>query len=413
MPERRRIAIIGGGASAVFFLAHLMQEKLSVPHDILIFDRTNRFARGIAYGTDRPEHLLNVRANNMSAFANDPDHFYQWLQNNNHSYNKTDFVPRMIYGTYLTNIFEDFLKYSQQQNWTVKLLQENVTGIKDRTIITKDNHYKADTIIVATGNCMPFSPVGAEKLTAQDGYWQQPWNADYQKISGAKSVIILGTGLSMIDAVLSLHKANYKGKITAISRRALVPATHVDPVKWPNFIHEFPKTLMQLLRLIRTQVQLAKAQDIRWQAVIDSLRPVTNDIYLSWSEQEQRKTRRLLGFWKIHRHRMPPEAAAIIEEYKKNHLSFVKENVLSVGKAGGKLIVTGKSAQYEADHVINCLGYGEKHGLTPFPKEIPLPENERADFYALGPALTGYYFETTAIPEIRAQAAMIADKIIT
>src|ERR1700680_3164424 len=75
----RHVVIVGGGASGVLLACHLLR-SLSENIRVTLIERNPAIGRGIAYSTVDPAHLLNVRAANMSAFADDPDHFWQWLQ---------------------------------------------------------------------------------------------------------------------------------------------------------------------------------------------------------------------------------------------------------------------------------------------------------------------------------------------
>ncbi|TIT04030.1 FAD/NAD(P)-binding protein [Mesorhizobium sp.] len=95
----RSIAIIGGGASGVLMAAHLLRSR-DPGLDIIIIEKRRSLGRGLAYSTDFPDHVLNVRASNMSAFADDPDHFVHWLQNRNIRIDDptTCFAPRRLYG---------------------------------------------------------------------------------------------------------------------------------------------------------------------------------------------------------------------------------------------------------------------------------------------------------------------------
>ena len=180
------IAIIGGGASAAIVAAHLA--RLSNPAPVTIFDRDDRFARGIAYSTQRPEHLLNVRAHNMSAIENDPEHFLRWLQDNRHNYGPADFVPRMIYGDYLAEILNTTRNRTSFEIAHVKNIRQT-DGLFQLETSTGRANFKH--VIVATGNSSPSMPAGAEKLSVSDGYYNNPWQADYVEIRDAKNIIIL------------------------------------------------------------------------------------------------------------------------------------------------------------------------------------------------------------------------------
>ena len=50
--------------------------------------------------------------------------------------------------------------------------------------------------------------------------------ADPSRINKDASVLIVGTGLSMADVVVSLARHGHEGRVTAISRRGIIPKSH-------------------------------------------------------------------------------------------------------------------------------------------------------------------------------------------
>src|SRR5580693_4146882 len=106
-----RVAIIGGGFSGVMTAVNLARLSKR-PLDVTIINGQRPLGRGVAYGTRRLEHLLNVAARNMSAFPDQPDHFLQWLRTRSEFDDVPErelrerFIPRMIYGDYLRSIMQ-------------------------------------------------------------------------------------------------------------------------------------------------------------------------------------------------------------------------------------------------------------------------------------------------------------------
>src|SRR6478672_13657735 len=93
-----RVAIVGGGAAGVLAAIHLRRSKPEA--QITLIDASGRPGTGAAYGTDDPTHLLNVPAQRMSAWPDDPDHFCRWLEER--AVTAVDsFAPRLAYGRYL------------------------------------------------------------------------------------------------------------------------------------------------------------------------------------------------------------------------------------------------------------------------------------------------------------------------
>src|SRR3954447_10981002 len=102
----RRVLIVGGGASGVLLAAHLLRDR-QAPIVVTIVEQREDLGAGIAYST-KPDHLLNVRASNMSAYADDEEHFVRWLKANAppgpHPADPLHFAPRHLYRGYLTSL---------------------------------------------------------------------------------------------------------------------------------------------------------------------------------------------------------------------------------------------------------------------------------------------------------------------
>lgn len=378
----RKLAIIGGGAAATLLLAHLARRAGSNALSIDVYDRAGAFGRGIAYSTPHLCHLLNVRAANMSALADDPDDFSRWAAV--HGYNASDFVPRRLYGDYLCGHLE-----AAGKNLNATFIKADVTSIPHADAYDIGGKVY-DLVVQATGNCLPQRP----RINSTNIYYDDPWGIEYAAMRDLSHVVLVGSGLSAVDAILALQTHDYQGRITVVSRRALFPNAHVQAAAYPAFLETFPATALDALRAVRHEV---KRTDAPWQAVIDSLRPFTNGIWQHWPESERTAfMRRLFTYWNIHRHRMAPQIG--------NTLAALENQGRVMRKAAAVLAVEERGVAtsdgfLEADGVINCLGYRYQ-------------ERAMAVSHMLGPARFGTLFETTAIPEIRTQAAALAAEII-
>jgi len=377
----KSLAIIGGGASATLLLARLA--RLQTPLAIDVYDRAGAFARGIAYSTTHPCHLLNVRASNMSALGDAPDDFAQWAAR--HGYGADDFVPRMLYGDYLDEYFE-----RTRQILPVSLIEAEADSIRtNEGYLVNGKPY--DLVVQASGNCAPLHPSAAQAIS---GYHDNPWTPDYPALSAHQRIAVLGSGLTAIDAVLALDAHGYAGEIVLLSRHARLPGVHVKTAPHPAWMRELPDTALAALHRMRAEI---KATDAPWQAVIDALRPLTNRIWQAWPAREQQRfMRHLFTLWNTHRHRMAPQIGEKIAALE--HSGRLARRRARIGRiCSGPLVVTDQG-KIKADAVINCLGYRYS-------------ERALAASYRIGPARFGELFETTAIPEIRVQAAELATRI--
>jgi uncharacterized NAD(P)/FAD-binding protein YdhS len=104
----RRIAIVGGGCAGTLVAAQVLREARG-PTQVILIERSPPEGRGVAYGTECGEHLLNVQASRMSAWPDEPDHFLQWVEARadllgvGKPVGPGDFLPRRIYGRYLSD----------------------------------------------------------------------------------------------------------------------------------------------------------------------------------------------------------------------------------------------------------------------------------------------------------------------
>lgn len=385
----KRIGIIGGGASATLLLAHLAKrdgaERLSVD----VYDRLGRFGRGVAYSTRRPEHLLNVRAGNMSAYEDEPEDFLNWLDG---AYGTLDFVPRMIFGDYLSSKLEDASKVME-----INFITENVVACTHASIETANGLKDYARVVRASGNCAPLCPRvdgNAER------YYADPWHVDYERLAQLKDVTLIGSGLSAVDMIMTLDALGFAGKVRVISRGGLFPGVHVDPASYDPFLKQMPATALEALHWVRKEVRKAFSRGVAWQPVIDSLRVYTNEIWQGWDEAQQKIfMKHLFTFWNIHRHRRAPGTEEVFEKLRgEGRLVLMKACANEVKE--GPAVVTDQGV-VATEAIINCLGYRYAEGGCQF-----APSDK------IGPSCFGPLFETTAIPEIRQQARHLAGQIL-
>lgn len=435
------IAIIGGGASGALVVLTILKQATQ-PISILWFDATSHFGKGLAYSTQDKNHLLNVKASNMSAFADEPSHFINWLQKQKLNYTKDCFVPRMLYGNYIEATLKEFLKSNTLV--TIEFIKETVVDLKKEAhfdVVTTHHIYKATKAVLAIGNFLPAHPRSSRTdFIHSENYFQQAFSKKLiAKSLSKKTVTIIGSGLTMIDVVLSLYHHHYKGKIYVISPHGYLPQAHS---KFPlaivtPFVDETKKyRLLELVTIVNKQF---KKNKLNWHAVIDSLRPHLQYLWQQFSvEDKQQFLRHLRHRWGVARHRAPSESMAIIHQLiEAQELQVIKGRVVSID------VTTPHSfnihfknfehhlSEFETDCIINCTGPESNFEKVeiPFIKNLlqsnmievdaikyGIKANEKGEisenFYTLGPPLKGMLWESTAIPEIRVQANNLARLLI-
>lgn len=276
--QMTHVLIVGGGASGVLMACHLLKDPFS-PVRVTLFEKRADVGLGIAFGTANHNHLLNVRASNMSAYPEDPDHFWRWLV----ARGDTDrlpcpdrfcFVPRPVYGRYIAGLLEILVS---ERPGRLRIVQGECVAFHEAPrgvdiSLADGSRHEGDLAVLAAGNEIAISN--------QSDLYADPWSKTCETgIAADDTVLILGTGLTMIDHVLTLVHSGHRGRIIAMSRRGLLPRAHRHVETWPITRYEIPfgKDVPTLLRWIRHLVQTCEERGGDWRSVIDGLRPYTQN----------------------------------------------------------------------------------------------------------------------------------------
>ena len=355
----RTVAIVGAGFSGSLLAVNLLRH--AGPQATLI-ERRPFFGRGTAYGQPHPSHLLNVRAGNMSALSDRPQHFAEWCTARGLG-GGGDFAQRQLYGDYLAELLE---RSAARAGDRLAMRHDDVRG----ATVTPDGvtlHFADgasqpfDAVVLAGGNLPPHAPPGLDPAAfTADTYADDPWATDFAAgLTDADTVLLIGTGLTMVDVALSLDASGFRGRMLAISRRGLLPHRHAPPGT-PGDRNEKPTAQASaLLHEVR-----ARARAIGWRAAVDELRPFTQSLWLSASDaQRQRFLRHLRPWWDVHRHRLAPQVAdtihrliaegrLTIEGGKPSHYEAVENGIRVAWRPRGE----GDSRTFTARRIVNCTG---------------------------------------------------------
>ncbi len=448
----KRITIIGGGASGTLLAANLLRSRSSEKVEINLVENRAVIGRGVAYSTPDDTHLLNVPAGRMGAFSDDIGGFHDWLHENGYEYEADSFVPRRIFGEYLRDTLE-LAETNRHTELAFNIFEDDAVDVDqaaDKLVVTlgSGEHLYSEKLVLAFGNFLPPDPsVRDLAFTQHPKYFRSPWHAGvFESIDDEDTVLIIGTGLSMVDVVLKLNSIGHTGKIVAISTRGLLPAVHKLGYTYSSFADELrPMTrVTDILKSVRDHIKQAESDGSDWRAVIDSLRPVTQEIWLNLPLAEKRYfMQHLSRYWNVARHRMPAEAAAVLERLQaEGRLEILKGRLVRIDH-GADFEVTYRAAGEEiritADSIINCIGSEsnfeklDSHlvrnlysrglvrsdalnfGIDALPNGAVVGQNGEAagTIFTLGTSLKGTLWETTAIPEIRTQAKALAHELLS
>lgn len=424
------VAVVGAGFSGTLLAINLLRQRARV---VLVERDAGGLAKGLAFGTKRPEHLLNVRASNMSAFPDDKDHFLRWM-----GFASADqanrFVPRLAYGQYLHEQLVGALAKSGDR---AALRDGEAIGVEfggEGALLRMagGEAIRCRAVVLALGNFPP-RPIPALSALPPDLGFDDPWaRGATVDADSAEHILLIGTGLTAIDIALSLQGNGFRGRITALSRRGLRPRSHAEsgPVVGP--VDRPAAKGSHLLRAIRR-----RAAEIGWREAIDELRPHVQHLWRTHDRAgQERFLRHARAYWDVHRHRLAPAVDARVRKLEdEGRLAFVAGQLVQAEVVDGGAKVAWRRRCESAvetavfDRVINCTGPEGDVTRAPDPLVRNLlasgcvrPDLHRLGLdvdhlgrvrdgggraqdrlFAVGPMTKGEAWEIVAVPDIRRQ----------
>jgi uncharacterized NAD(P)/FAD-binding protein YdhS len=447
----RPIFVIGGGYTGTAAAIELAR-TLPADRPIVLCERSAKAGVGVAYATRSAGHFLNVRAANMSAFASEPAHFANWLASRSDLANETvhteagAFASRRVYGSYLQSILREALFRAEQKN-LVRLLQTDIVDCRQAAdgyelVSHTAERFLAGAVVLATGHIRPAGKKDPRLVV-------DPWaDGATDGLDPEKPVLLLGTGLTMVDIVMSLRERGFRGPIRALSRRGLLAQPHRGAGNWrtPDFTLEEKRSVSLMLRRLRREFMAARYYNLDWRAVVDSIRPLVSEIWLGWSKAEQQRfLRHARPWWDTHRHRMaPPNEALIQAELAAGTLQVIAghpdaprfdEDAVHVSyrPRGANdrrtldvqrvIVATGfgcaaettdplmRSLFQQGSVRLDALGVGLD--VNSKLRVIGSDGHAQQNMWALGPIVRGVFWECTAVPDIRLQVQRLSQEIAT
>ena len=444
------VAIIGGGASGTLTAVHLLRAAAGqhCPLRIVLIDRHGRHGLGRAYATSHPDHLLNAPAARMSALDGQPDHLTRWAAAAGLA--GQEFLPRHAYGRYLCDLLASAERQAQPLARVADITGEVVAirpGPEGRPLrlALAGDCLDADLAVLATGHPPPRPPL---ELPDSPRCVPDPWAPGaLAAVRDGGPVVVLGTGLTMLDVATAVTSGRSRTAVRAVSRHGLLPQVHrgmpapgSETIWLPVLSDSGPVRLADLLWQVRTAMT---SRPQHWQDVLDALRPHLPGLWQRLPVADQRLfLRHVARYWEIHRHRMPPATAQHLTRLRSTgRLTVHRGRVTAVTERAGQLRVrvdqTGTTTELTTGWLVNATGPGADLTATTDPllrdlldRGLARPDPHRlgldADpagavldaagtpsrtLFTLGPTLRGLRYETTAIPEIRDQAAALATQL--
>lgn len=442
------LLVIGGGASAVALMAALGRK--AHPLSLVIVERSAAQGLGIAYGTECDHHILNVPAQMMGIEATEPGGFMDWILTNEFPLQGTDFVSRQIYGRYLQEVLQRELSESGGVLWkgeivALKAVSQGFSaqGADGQTVLARQ-------VVLAIGHAPLEVPRCAIRGTLDQRLIRNPWSQEgYQHTDQIESIGILGTGLTAMDVVGQLDKQGFTGEIVLISRRGLLPLASQGEGAAVEISLSAETLALPLLKLVRWTIAQARQLSRNgkdWRSLVDAFRPHLPAIWRRLTARERGQfLRHLRPYWEVLRHRMPVQVRLRVEQLQREgRLKIVRGRVRELDFDRSAIVLGITISQASGNHklvvnrLFNCTGSGalkvdrlpgvlcglhnqgllvvDRDGLgihtTPEGAVIDCKGDIVTGCYVIGPLRRAADWESTAMREIREQAAVVAKGLL-
>jgi len=434
-------------------LAIQLAGQLPAGTRVLVIGAPGETARGLAYSTKAPGHLLNVRAGRMSLIADDPDHFVRWLAREaggGAGDLRQHFAPRKEYGRYIeetlcTAVASSEVSTTIVENKAIRLVREG-DGFAIATAGAGDFHAGVVALCIGHGPLSFPLPPGSIPPEAGARMIADPWtDPRMASIDRDARILFVGSSQTMADQAVAFEAAGHRGTLSAISRHGQLPATQRLRQSEPITVALNRVTLPALFRSIADSGRAEVRAGRDWRAVIDGLRPLSQDLWEGLSFDERRRfIRHAEAAWLIHRSRLAPAVGERVDALlASGRLTIRAARLVGVTAIQGGVLAglrprgEGAVAFETYDWIINCAGIGRLRpdamepllaamlgeglvrihalgrGLDILADQTAIDATGApvAGLHVVGPLAGGRFFESVAVPEIAEQTARLATRL--
>jgi uncharacterized NAD(P)/FAD-binding protein YdhS len=443
------IAIIGGGAAGAAVFGELLRRNQPCTIHWIVNQRS--LGRGVAYSTLDERHLLNVRAAGMGLFLDHSDDFLRHASGELDGVNGSDFLPRRLFGDFVQAQIAALIHSARQQGQSFKVHKAAAVGISagphdGYVIALADGRViEAGNVVLALGSLppRPLRSVSGEAL-ASSAYKLDPWAHDNEQKS-PRRVLVIGTGLTAVDTLLSASTRWPAADLVAVSRHGLLPFVHPEqPMSAFPFQAELNQGLLEsdgVPAMVRRVRKAIAAHSGDWRSIVDGMRPINARLWQQLTHRQRKQfLRHVRWVWEASRHRLAPASAQAIEQLRdEGRLQVHSARVLRVeGSSPLRMVLRSRASQListlESDLVIQATGldtalaYTEHELLCDLlerglavadPLQLGVVAQEdgqlinasgkpQRGLFAIGSLLRGSLWECTAMPEIRKAAHRVA-----
>ncbi|KAB0495968.1 FAD/NAD(P)-binding protein [Pseudomonas vancouverensis] len=439
--------------------------RLPGKRKVLVIEPRAELGRGEAYSAVELGHTLNGNAARMSVDPDNADDLTQWLteyiaaggwpQSHQQAVPISElFPPRGIFGLYARQRLAEAQAKGALNGSTVEHIQAEAVDLQSdadavHLTLSDGQQLQGAFAVLATG-MFPAARTPQTQSSGLNAAALDPWDvAAMRQLDPQSTVLIIGSGLTMVDAVVSLEQAGHRGPIEVFSRHGLLPHVRRQPPAWVDFLADdlSIRTPRQLMRELRRHCRQAMAEGIDWQAPLDTMRAHIGRLWHQATDVQRRQfVRHVRPWWESHHHRSPPLSAELVarlhgEGRLRIHAASFKG--LVPGSGNGVSICLRRRGEAQTCVVsgaalINSSGieYDWRRVARPLPQQLlarglvqpgPLALGIAAQVdgavlgadgqassrvFAMGPPLRGMWWESTAVTDVASQAKALAARLV-
>jgi len=452
------VLVVGGGAAGTLTAVHLARAagRRGTALDVVVLEASEVLGRGPSFGAADEEHLLNVPVSGMSALPEDPGHFGRWVQRQDPDLpaDTWRFVPRRQFGRYLADTLAEALA-GTEAHVGLRHLHERATGLErlgERLLVRTGTGRElgVDAVVLATGLPAPGAGWAPEAVRTSAFFVVDPWAPGALDVvrrdrAAPAAVLVVGTGLTMVDLALALARADRP--VIAVSRGGRLPRPHASGPKLAAIpdVTGWGSTLPQLRAHVARHLSEVTRAGGDWRPAMDGLRFRVQEL---WARLPERDRVEFLDHdaaaWNALRHRMPRAAAEALHRLRGDgRLHLHRGTVVDAVPlpCGGLRVELDDGARLDVGWVLNATGPERDDrrradpllddlvrdrdggplataataglGLRTAAGRLLTPDGSAAaPLWTLGAPRRGELWETTAVPELRTQALAVATAVL-
>ena len=365
------LCIIGSGYSAAALLLHL--EARGAPMHSVTVIGPQALGAGQAFGCVNDDFRLNVRAELMQVWPDDPGHFANWAAMNIAGDREADtdvgaFYRRRDFAYYIAGEIRARPALASLPHINASTVKIHASGDSWAIELDDGSATSASRIVLATGNPPPVWPF-REQIADSPSLVRVPWRGDWpENIKSDARIVVIGSGLTALDAIHTLRHCQHHGRITLVAPDGLLPPVqtgwqNADALEWPKDVRA-----SGFLKFMRDTVGDIPWEDTEWQRRFESLRHHISAAWQRLDPADQGRLMRRLGWlWSLARFRAGPQAFGSAQMLlDTGQLDIVTDMVIGITTIndGVHEVELAKSGKLSADAVINCSGAGSDPLLT-------------------------------------------------